>query len=117
MTTLAKLVAKQIDIGEYVTYVFEVVEEEERKRLSTKYIMCTRYPNWNHGTIDEGEVGYLDFEEVRAGIDKWFDGEKMVYYNYNNIQFNKFVPKSAKDKHEYIMQITLNINYYEKVYM
>lgn len=103
MTTLAKLVAKQIDIGEYVTYVFEVVEEEERKRLNTKYIMCTRYPNWNHGTIDEGEVGYLDFEEVRAGIDKWFDGEKMVYYNYNNIQFNKFVPKSAKDKHEYIM--------------
>ena len=29
MTTLAKLVAKQIDIGEYVTYVFEVVLDGE----------------------------------------------------------------------------------------
>ena len=103
MTLLTRLIAKEIDTLGYTTYVFEVVEEEERKRLSTKYIMCTRYPNWNHGTIDEGEVGYLDFEEVRAGIDKWFDGEKMIPYNYNGIQFNKFVSKPKNEDNKYIM--------------
>ena len=103
MTTLAKLVAKQIDIGEYVTYAFEVVEEEERKRLSTKYIMCTRYPNWNHGTIDEGEVGYLDFEEVRAGIDKWFDGKDFIPYRYDDIQFIRFIEKPKTSPNKFVI--------------
>lgn len=104
MTVLSKLVAKEEDIGGYVNYVFEILEEKEVNRLGTKYIMCTRYPNWNHRKIDIGEVGYLNFFEIRAGIDKWFDGEKMISYNYNGIQFDKFVSKpKEKDKSKYIM--------------
>ena len=106
MTVYCKLVASQEDIMGYITYVFEILEKEEMDRLGTKYIMCTRYPNWNHGKINIGEVGYLNFEEIQAGVDKWFDGEKMNFYNYNGIQFNKFVLEKPKDKKEYIMQIT-----------
>lgn len=65
--------------------------------------MCTRYPNWNHRIIELGEEGFLEFIEIRAGIDKWFNGNDMVPYNYNNIQFIKFIKKPIKQSHEYIM--------------
>ena len=108
MTILARLVAKEEDTLNYITYVFECLDEEILK--DTKYVMCTRYPNWNHRTIDINEVGYLNFFEIRAGVDKWFDGEKMISYNYNGIQFNKFISKpKEKDKNQYIMQITYKI--------
>ena len=102
MTILARLVAKEVDTLGYVTYVFECLDEEILK--ATKYVMCTRYPNWNHRMIDIDEVGYLNFFEIRAGVDKWFDGEKMIPYNYSGIQFDKFVSKpKEKDKNKYIM--------------
>lgn len=102
MTILARLVAKEEDALNYVTYVFECLDEEILK--DTKYVMCTRYPNWNHRKIDIGEVGYLNFFEIRAGVDKWFDGEKMIPYNYSGIQFDKFVSKpKEEDKNKYIM--------------
>ena len=110
MTILAKLVAKEADIGGYINYVFEILEKEEINKLDTKYVLCTRYPNWNHRKIELDEIGYLDFTEIQAGITKWFDGEKMISYNYNGIQFNKFIPKpKEKDKNKYIMQITYKI--------
>lgn len=102
MTILARLVAKEVDTLGYVTYVFECLDEEILK--DTKYVMCTRYPNWNHRMIDIDEVGYLNFFEIRAGVDKWVDGEKMIPYNYSGIQFDKFVSKpKEKDKNKYIM--------------
>ena len=102
MTILARLVAKEVDTLGYVTYVFECLDEEILK--DTKYVMCTRYPNWNHRMIDIDEVGYLNFFEIRAGVDKWFDGEKMIPYNYSGIKFDKFVSKHKyKDKNKYIM--------------
>lgn len=102
MTVLSRLVAKEEDTCGYVTYVFECLDKEIIK--DTKYIMCTRYPNWNHRVINIGEVGYLNFFEIIAGVDKWFDGEKMIPYNYSGIQFCKFVSKPEdKIKNEYIM--------------
>lgn len=101
MTVLACLVAKESDTLGYITYVFECLDKEII--TETKYIMCTRYPNWNHRNIDIGEIGYLNFIEIRAGIDKWFDGTKMIPYNYNNIQFIKFVQKPQKESHKFIM--------------
>lgn len=102
MTVLSKLLAKAEDTLGYVTYVFECLDKEIRGE--TKYIMCTRYPNWNHRSINVGEIGYLSFFEIRAGLDKWFNGDKMIPYNYSGIQFIKFVAKpEEKDKNEYIM--------------
>lgn len=102
MTVLAELVAKESDTLGYTTYVFKCLDEEIIK--STKYIMCTRYPNWNHRIIQIGEVGYLNFEEVRAGIDKWFDGSNMIPYNYNAVQFIKFIQKTNSDNYEFIIR-------------
>ena len=101
MVTLCKLVAKEVDILGYVTYVFENLEEDAIKE--SKYILCTRWPNWEHRKIDIDEVGYLNVVEIRAGIDKWFDGKNMIPYNYNNIQFIKFVKKPEKKDYKYIM--------------
>lgn len=101
MVTLCKLVAAETDSLGYITYVFENLEEYAIKW--SKYILCIRYPNWDHRKIELEEVGYLNCVEIRAGIDTWFDGEKMVPYKYNGTQFIKFVEKPKEEDHKYIM--------------
>lgn len=100
MTVLAKLVASLDDGCGYIVRVFERLEDFTEE---TKYIMCTQFPNWDTKPIKINEVGYLNFVEIRAGLDTWFNGSTMVPYNYNLIQFIKFVPKSEDNNQEYIM--------------
>lgn len=100
MVLLVKLVASQEDLYGYITYVFRNLESENE---FTKYIMCVRYPNWEGKLLQLGDEGYLHFEEVRAGIDKWFNGEQMIPYNYDAIQFMKFVPKPIEEDYKYVM--------------
>ena len=107
MTILAKLLAKESDPTGYVTYVFECLDEDVIKE--TRYIMCTRWPRWDHRKIEIGEVGFLNCFEIKAGIDKWYDGSKMIPYRYNNIQFIKFIERKEKKPHKFIMQIQLLI--------
>lgn len=99
MTILSELVTKHEDIFGYITYVFECLDEEIRKQ--TKYIMCTRLPRWEHYDVQIGEIGFLNFIEVRAGIDTWFNGDKQIPYRYNNIYFIKFVPYKEKQEHKF----------------
>lgn len=101
LVVLAKLVAKNNEELGYSTYVFECLEDYIIKK--TKYILCTRYPNWEHRKIDIGEIGYLCVAEVQAGIDKWFDGSQLVYYKYDNIQFIKFIAKPNTEDNTYVM--------------
>lgn len=101
MVTLCKLVAAETDSLGYITYVFENLEEYAIKW--SKYILCIRYPNWDHRKIELEEVGYLNCVEIRAGIDTWFDGEKMIPYKYNGTQFIKFVEKPKEEDHKYVM--------------
>lgn len=101
MVVLAKLVAKSEDTMGYTTYVFECLDELVNE---SKYVMCSRPRDWDHRAIELGEVGYLNFVEVRAGVDTWFDGSKLTPYRYNNVYFIKFVekPRSINYK-EYIL--------------
>lgn len=101
MTVLAQLVAEDRDIQSYTTYVFKCLEDDVA--AISKYIMCVRYPNWQHRKITLGEVGYLTFEEVRAGVDSWYDGKSMIPYKYDAVQFLKFVSKPEELSHEYVM--------------
>lgn len=101
MVILAKLVAKTTDPQDYTTYVFKCLEDYMIEQ--TPYIMCTKWPNWNTRDIKIGEEGYLEFVEIQAGISKWFDGDKFIPYNYNNIQFIRFVLKPESEDNEYIM--------------
>lgn len=103
MTILAKLLASEEDTLGYITYVFECLDEDIIKE--TKYIMCVRYPNWDHRKIEIGEIGFLNFLEIRAGMDKWFDGKNMIPYRYNTLQFIKFIEKPKEKVHKFIMQI------------
>ena len=101
MIVLVKLVASNLDFFGYTTYVFECLEEYMIKQ--TKYIMCTKYPNWESKDIQLEEIGYLHCEERRAGIDTWWDGTQYIPYRYNDVQFIKFVRKEEKEDNKYIM--------------
>ena len=88
----------------YKAYVFKYLEESDVVRYNDNYIICTRYPNWNHREIKDGEIGFVEIEVVRAGIDTWFDGEKQVPYKNNASRFIKFIEKpNDKNIGEYIL--------------
>lgn len=59
--------------------------------------MVTRWPNWQHRDLKLGEKGFLEYKEVQAGIDTWWDGEKFIPYNYSNIIFIKFIEEQKID--------------------
>lgn len=96
-TILAKLLETSNDLFGYITYVFEILEEEEIQFSNSKYLMCIRYPNWDHRPLEKGEVGYLKYNEVRAGLDTWYDGKDFIPYKYNDIQFLKFIKKTNNE--------------------
>lgn len=85
-----KLIAKQTDIFDYTTYAFQNIDTGE-------YVLCTRFPNWEHSIIEIGEEGILQFKEVIAGEDKWFNGTNMIPYNYTGWHFIKFIPLKTQD--------------------
>lgn len=101
MTILAQLVASNTGNLGYITYVFKCLEDDVAS--ISRYVMCVRYPNWNHRKIALGEIGYLTFEEVKAGKDTWYNGKTMIPYKYNAVQFLKFVGKPEELNHEYVM--------------
>lgn len=94
-TSLVKLLAQESDHFGYITYIFERLEAES---LLDKYIMCVRYPNWQHKELTVGDIGYVETAEIFAGTDKWFDGNKMIPYHYTTIQFIKFIEKPKEIK-------------------
>lgn len=85
----AKLLAKCTDMFDYTTYAFQNVDNGE-------YVLCTRFPNWEHPTIEVDDVGILQFKEVIAGEDSWYNGSGMTPYNYTGWHFIKFVPLIKK---------------------
>ena len=101
IVALVKLVAKYNEDFGYITYVFECLEKYMIEQ--SKYIMCVQFPNWEQKEIKLGDIGYLEFRELRAGIDKWFDGEKQIPYNYDIVQFIKFIEKPEDANNQFIM--------------
>ena len=95
-TSKVKLVAQQKDSLDYTTYVFEIINSDEIEMLGYKYIMCTRWPNWDHRELVNGEIGYLNYSIIIAGQDTWYNGSTNVYYKYSNYQFNKFVSEQKQ---------------------
>ena len=100
IVTKVRLVSKETDSLGYTTYVFFILEADDRKRLNSNYIMCTRWPHWDHRSIKIYEEGYVSVTEVRAGIDEWFDGVGFVKYRYSTTQFDRFVNVQPDNKKE-----------------
>ena len=94
ITVKTKVLAIEEDPFGYLTYVFEI------DKRPIEYLMCTQFPNWDHRPLSLGEEGYLSYQENKAGIDKWFDGNGFRIYNYDTTQFIKFIslPKTNEDK-------------------
>lgn len=100
VTIKCKLIVKEQDLLDYQTLVFENLELNPP--FGKHYIMCVRFPNWNHRELTEGEIGFLTYNEVVAGKDSWYDPTNgtNVPYNYSNLIFIKFVKEvdnSEKD--------------------
>lgn len=101
MVTFCQLLAQSQDWEGYNTLVFLNLDKVS---YQFKYIMCVKFPNWNSDSIKIGDEGYLHYEDRKAGIDEWYDGTKMVKYNYDSVQFIKFVPKPKdEDKEIYLI--------------
>lgn len=100
LTLYVKLNAKAIDIGGYITYVFENLNYKD---YESQYIMCVQFPNWNQSDIEIGDIGYVNVKYVKEGISQWYDGEKMNVYKYTNVVFLKFVKEPEKVNKEFLV--------------
>lgn len=92
-TIYAKLLAIENDYYGYITYVFQNLNPSD---LDYQYIMCVRFPNWQHRSININDEGYLTIRYVQEGVDTWFDGKNNVYYKYTNVIFIKFIELPEK---------------------
>jgi hypothetical protein len=95
-----QLKAKNIDLGGYITYVFENLNFQT---YENQYVMCVQFPNWNQSEIRVGDVGYVNVRYVKEGISQWYDGEKMHVYKYTNVVFLKFVKEPEKVNKEILI--------------
>lgn len=103
ITIRCKLVASELDLMGYQTLVFENLEPNPP--FGKHYVMCVRFPNWNHREVEEGEIGYLTYNEVIAGRDGWYDSttNSFIPYNYSNLIFIKFVQEVDSSKKDIII--------------
>lgn len=100
MTCHVKLLAKNIDIGGYITYVFKNLDTQDWDK---QYIMCVQFPNWDQHVINIEDRGYVNIRYVKEGISKWYDGEKMNVYKYTNIIFLKFVKEQIQVNNAFLV--------------
>ena len=91
----AKLIAIRKDVGNYTVYVFKNIFPKDNE---DKFIMCTRFPNWNCTELEIGDIGYVKVQIVQAGKNTWFDpnNQKLVPYNYDGVHFLDFVYEKPK---------------------
>lgn len=91
-----KLIAQKDNFGEYITYVFLNLDSTE---VLDKYLMCTRFPNWESPFVEVGDTGYVKYREVFGGIDEWYDKltDELVKYKYTDIHFLDFVYDTKKE--------------------
>lgn len=91
-----KLITIRHDAGDYTVYVFKNMYPKDAE---DKFIMCTRFPNWNCVELQVGDVGYVKVQKVEAGKNSWFDTDqqKLIPYNYSGIHFLDFVYDKPKE--------------------
>lgn len=103
ITVFGELVASKKDIEGYITYVFKLLDDYSIQQINSSYLMAVRYFNWVADPIDIGDKGYIKVKEVKAGIDQWWDGNKMIYYKYDDVIFYTFVPYQETYQKEFIL--------------
>ena len=102
MTIHCQLLAKEEDLMNYQTLVFKNLDEAP---FGCNYCMVTVWPNWESYIPVVGEIGYLTYNSVTAGVDTYYDREldSIVKYNFTNLVFDKFVREQDNSKKDTII--------------
>lgn len=77
--------------GQYTTLVVEDLDREYCDDL--KYVMIVIPPNWFGVDIKEDDIGYLQFEPIKAWESQWFNKETkdFEWYKYSANYFINFI--------------------------
>lgn len=102
-TVKCTLVAKEIDILNYQTLVFKLLENN--CPFGHNYCMVTVFPNWESRIPDLEETGFLEYDEVIGGIDEYYDrlNKSVEKYNFSNLIFKKFIKEQDNSKKDIIL--------------
>ena len=86
----ARLITSRKELGGYIIYIFENLDWD---KIKSHYIKVVRFPHWETPPVKEGDIGFLEYIEVKAGVDSWFDrnSQNFVLYNYDNTIFKDFI--------------------------
>lgn len=95
MVIKARLLAVRND--HYTNYVFENLTEGG-------FIMCTRLPNWQTPNVEIGDIGFLDYNYIKAG-DTYYNPTTNTNdkYRYTNNYFINFVKEEKNIKKDSII--------------
>ena len=98
-----QLIASECDILSYHTLVFKILEE--KCPFGHLYCMVTVFPNWESRIPEVKEIGYLEYDEVTAGIDTYYDrnSDSIMKYNFSNFIFKKFVKEQDNSNKDIII--------------
>lgn len=90
ITVYTRLLAGRVELGGYTKYVFQDIN-------TGKYILCTKFPNWDTPPIKLGSVGNLKYKEILAGKGSWYEPISKIYipYKFNYNQFIDFDEKKT----------------------
>lgn len=101
-TIRAKLLTYREETGGYILYVFE---DLDAKTWDKKYRITLRFPNWEAPLIKIGDIGYLNFREVVAGRDVWWDRntQSEKFYNYSNSLFENFIHEKPPESSDLVL--------------
>ena len=102
LTIHCKLLVKEADIMSYQTLVFRNLDKAP---FGCEYCMVTVWPNWESYIPEVGDIGYLTYDSVTAGVDTYYDRsiDSIVKYNFTNLVFNKFVKEQDNSKKDIII--------------
>lgn len=101
-TIKCEVVAREDELLDYHVLVFKNLENN--CPFGHHYVMTTVFPNWESRIPDIGEIGFLMYDEVEAGVDTYYDriSDSIVKYNFSNLIFKKFV-KEKQDNSKNII--------------
>ena len=102
LTIHCELLVKEADIMNYQTLVFKNLDKAP---FGCNYCMVTVWPNWESYIPEIGDIGYLTYDSVIAGVDTYYDRsiDSIVKYNFTNLVFNKFVKEQDNSKKDIII--------------
>ena len=77
---------------DYQTLVFRNLDKAP---FGCNYCMVTVWPNWESYIPEIGEIGFLTYDSVTAGVDTYYDRDKdtIVKYSIINDRKNLFASK------------------------